>query len=94
MAVAPHTASSANTTFRKELPIKRALVSVTDKTGVVDFVRALHDEFGVEIISTGGTAQVLSQAGISVTPIEAYTGFPEMMDGRVKTLHPLSLIHI
>lgn len=88
MAVAPHTASSANTTFRKELPIKRALVSVTDKTGVVDFVRALHDEFGVEIISTGGTAQVLSQAGISVTPIEAYTGFPEMMDGRVKTLHP------
>lgn len=71
-----------------ESPIKRALVSVTDKSGIVEFARALQDEFGVEIISTGGTARVLAEAGITVRPIEDYTGFPEMMDGRVKTLHP------
>lgn len=71
-----------------DTPIKRALVSVTDKTGVVDFVKALEDEFGVEVISTGGTARVLEDAGVHVVPIEQYTGFPEMMDGRVKTLHP------
>ena len=69
-------------------PIKRALVSVTDKTGIVEFVKALEDEFGVEVISTGGTARVLAEAGVKVVPIEQYTGFPEMMDGRVKTLHP------
>ncbi len=68
--------------------IKRALVSVTDKTGVVEFVKALEDEFGVEVVSTGGTARVLADAGVKVVPIEQYTGFPEMMDGRVKTLHP------
>lgn len=68
--------------------VTRALISVTDKTGVVEFAKALADEFGVEIISTGGTARVLVEAGIPVTPIEEYTGFPEMMDGRVKTLHP------
>ena len=68
-----------------DTPIKRALVSVTDKTGVVDFVKALEDEFGVEVISTGGTARVLEEAGVHVVPIEQYTGFPEMMDGRVKT---------
>ena len=71
-----------------DTPIRRALVSVTDKTGVVDFVKALEDEFGVEVISTGGTARVLEEAGVRVVPIEQYTGFPEMMDGRVKTLHP------
>ena len=71
-----------------DCPIKRALVSVTDKTGVIEFVKALEDEFGVEVISTGGTARVLSEAGVKVVPIEQYTGFPEMMDGRVKTLHP------
>ena len=71
-----------------DCPIKRALVSVTDKTGVVEFVKALEDEFGVEVISTGGTARVLSEVGVKVVPIEQYTGFPEMMDGRVKTLHP------
>ena len=71
-----------------DTPIKRALVSVTDKTGVVEFVKALEDEFGVEVISTGGTARVLEEAGVHVVPIEQYTGFPEMMDGRVKTLHP------
>ena len=69
--------------------IGRALISVTDKTGVVDFARALADEYGVEIISTGGTARVLEEAGVPVTPIEEFTGFPEMMDGRVKTLHPM-----
>ena len=68
--------------------IKRALVSVTDKTGVVDFCRSLVEDFSVEIVSTGGTAAVLQDAGIAVTSIEAVTGFPEMMDGRVKTLHP------
>lgn len=71
-----------------DTPIKRALVSVTDKTGVVAFVKALEEEFGVEVISTGGTARVLEEAGVHVVPIEQYTGFPEMMDGRVKTLHP------
>ena len=68
--------------------IRRALISVYDKTGIVDFARALHDEFGVEIISTGGTATTLQQAGIPVTLVEQITGFPEMLDGRVKTLHP------
>lgn len=68
--------------------IKRALVSVTDKAGVADFCKALVEEFGVEIVSTGGTAHVLEAAGIPVRPIDDLTGFPEMMDGRVKTLHP------
>ena len=68
--------------------IKRALMSVTDKTGIVDFARALHEEFGVEIVSTGGTAKVIEEAGVPVRPIDDLTGFPEMMDGRVKTLHP------
>ncbi len=68
--------------------IKRALVSVTDKTGVAEFARALQDEFGVEIVSTGGTAKALAEAGVDVRPIDDLTGFPEMMDGRVKTLHP------
>ena len=68
--------------------VSRALISVTDKTGVVEFAKALADEFGVEVISTGGTAKVLVEAGVPVVPIEEYTGFPEMMDGRVKTLHP------
>lgn len=68
--------------------VKRALISVTDKTGVADFAKALQDEFGVEIISTGGTAAALEAAGVTVRPIEDFTGFPEMMGGRVKTLHP------
>ena len=68
--------------------IKRALISVTDKTGIVEFARALESEFGVEVISTGGTARALEEAGVKVIPIETYTGFPEMMDGRIKTLHP------
>ena len=71
-----------------ERKIARALISVTDKTGVVDFARQLVGTYGVEIVSTGGTARVLEEAGVPVTPIEAFTGYPEMMDGRVKTLHP------
>lgn len=68
--------------------ISRALISVTDKTGVVAFAQRLVEDYGVEIISTGGTARVLEEAGVPVVPIEEFTGFPEMMDGRVKTLHP------
>ncbi|HJT68334.1 MAG TPA: bifunctional phosphoribosylaminoimidazolecarboxamide formyltransferase/IMP cyclohydrolase [Pyrinomonadaceae bacterium] len=68
-------------------PIKRALVSVSDKSGIVDFVRELKS-LNVEIISTGGTAKGLRDAGIEVRDISDVTGFPEMMDGRVKTLHP------
>lgn len=67
--------------------IKRAIISVTDKTGIVDFAKSLAG-FQVKILSTGGTAKVLRQGGVLVTDISAYTGFPEMMDGRVKTLHP------
>ncbi len=71
-----------------ERQIKRALISVYDKTGIVDFARALVDEFSIEIISTGGTASLLKENGIPVTLVEQVTGFPEMLDGRVKTLHP------
>ena len=67
--------------------VKLALVSVSDKTGLVEFVRGLH-ELGVEFISTGGTKQAIAEAGIPVRDISDYTGFPEMMNGRVKTLHP------
>ncbi len=70
-----------------DLKIARALVSVSDKTSVVEFAKSLS-QMGVEIISTGGTAKALSQAGVEVIGIEAVTGFPEMMNGRVKTLHP------
>jgi len=69
-------------------PIRRALISVFDKTGIVEFAGALVDEFGIEIISTGGTATLLKNAGIPVRLVEEITGFPEMLDGRVKTLHP------
>ena len=67
--------------------IKRAIISVTDKKGIVDFAKSLS-RFDVEILSTGGTAKALRQGGVPVTGISDYTGFPEMMDGRVKTLHP------
>lgn len=69
------------------IAIKRALISVSDKTGIVDFASALSTR-GVEILSTGGTASLLEENGIAVTEVSSYTGFPEMMDGRVKTLHP------
>jgi phosphoribosylaminoimidazolecarboxamide formyltransferase/IMP cyclohydrolase len=68
-------------------PIARALLSVSDKTGLVEFARGLADA-GVALLSTGGTAKALAAAGLDVTEIDAYTGFPEMLDGRVKTLHP------
>lgn len=67
---------------------RRALLSVSDKSGLIDLARELH-RLGVELISTGGTARALADAGLPVTPVERVTGFPEMMDGRVKTLHPL-----
>ncbi len=70
------------------VPIKRALISVSDKTGIVELAQELN-KLGVEIISTGGTAKAISQAGIPVIEISQFTGFPEIMDGRVKTLHPL-----
>ena len=69
------------------MPIKRALLSVSDKTGIVEFARKLH-EAGVEIISTGGTMKAIDDAGIPVTYVSDVTKFPEIMDGRVKTLNP------
>jgi len=71
----------------KEVKIKRALVSVSDKTGAVQLGQMLH-AMGVQILSTGGTARSLQEAGIPVIEVSHYTGFPEMMDGRIKTLHP------
>src|SRR5437763_13027591 len=70
------------------VPVQRALLSVFDKTGLAEFATALHTEFGVELISTGGTAKFLRDLGLPVTDVSQVTGFPEMMDGRVKTLHP------
>ncbi|HEX7115617.1 MAG TPA: bifunctional phosphoribosylaminoimidazolecarboxamide formyltransferase/IMP cyclohydrolase [Steroidobacter sp.] len=69
------------------IPIRRALLSVSDKEGLVELAQAL-DRRGVAILSTGGTASLLEKAGIAVTQVSSYTGFPEIMDGRVKTLHP------
>jgi phosphoribosylaminoimidazolecarboxamide formyltransferase/IMP cyclohydrolase len=69
------------------MKIKRALITVTDKRGIVDFAKSLEN-LGVEIISTGGTAKALKENGVRIIPIEEFTGLPEMMDGRVKTLHP------
>jgi len=68
-------------------PIRRALLSVSDKAGIIEFAQALSQR-GVELLSTGGTARLLADAGLAVTEVSDYTGFPEMMDGRVKTLHP------
>src|SRR6266478_8444700 len=67
--------------------IQRALLSVSDKTGLIALAQVL-EAAGVEVISTGGTARALREAGIKVTDLSAYTGFPEILDGRVKTLHP------
>ncbi|MEH6832008.1 MAG: bifunctional phosphoribosylaminoimidazolecarboxamide formyltransferase/IMP cyclohydrolase, partial [Sulfitobacter sp.] len=69
-------------------PVKRALLSVSDKTGLVEFGQALA-KAGVELLSTGGTAKALREAGLEVKDVAEVTGFPEMMDGRVKTLHPV-----
>src|SRR6059036_881581 len=67
--------------------IKRALISVSDKTGVVEMAKGLA-VLGAEVLSTGGTAKALREAGVKVTDVAAYTGSPEILDGRVKTLHP------
>ncbi|MCK2183479.1 bifunctional phosphoribosylaminoimidazolecarboxamide formyltransferase/IMP cyclohydrolase [Halomonas getboli] len=74
--------SQASTT-----PVRRALISVSDKTGIVDFARGLSEQ-GVELLSTGGTFRLLQESDIPVTEVSEHTGFPEIMDGRVKTLHP------
>jgi phosphoribosylaminoimidazolecarboxamide formyltransferase/IMP cyclohydrolase len=85
-----HTTPGQSTTPNL-VPVRRALISVSDKTGIVEFASALQKEFGVELVSTGGTAKALREApggGLKVRDISDVTGFPEMMDGRVKTLHP------
>src|SRR5687768_16744105 len=69
------------------MSINQALISVSDKSGIIDFARELH-RLGVALLSTGGTAKLLKEAGLAVTEVGDYTGFPEMLDGRVKTLHP------
>ena len=69
------------------IKIKRALISVSDKSGIIDFAKKLQS-YGVQILSTGGTAKAMKEAGIEVTDVSDHTGFPEIMDGRVKTLHP------
>jgi len=79
--------TAADAKPRDRVALRRALLSVSDKTALTDFARALAAR-GVEIISTGGTAKAIKDAGVDVTPVESVTGFPEMMDGRVKTLHP------
>ena len=77
----------AATTQSDLKPVRRAILSVTDKTGIADFARGL-EKLGVELVSTGGTAKLLRESGIRVKDISELTGFPEMLDGRVKTLHP------
>ena len=67
--------------------IKTALLSVSDKTGVLELAQALHAQ-NVKLLSTGGTAKLLADAGLPVVEVASHTGFPEMLDGRVKTLHP------
>src|SRR5688572_23196379 len=83
---APHQ-DAATAHQRVVSKVKRALVSVSDKSGVVEFARALV-ALGVELLSTGGTARLLQKEGLAVTEVSTYTGFAEMLDGRVKTLHP------
>src|SRR6478609_5330518 len=81
------TSNDLQPTAPGKVAIRRALLSVSDKTGIVDFARGLS-ELGVELVSTGGTAGALADAGIPHRSISDYTGFPEIMDGRVKTLNP------
>src|SRR3954464_11406463 len=81
------TASEVQVTAPGEVRVKRALITVSDKTGIADFARCLR-ELDVEIVSTGGTAKHLAEAGIETRPIDDLTGFPEMLDGRVKTINP------
>ena len=70
------------------LPIQRAMLSVTDKTGLVRFAEFLSTKWHVQLVSTGGTMKILADAGLAVSAVSAVTGFPEILDGRVKTLHP------
>ena len=72
---------------RDRIPVRRALISVSDKTGLLDLAKALAEN-GVSIVSTGSTAKTIADAGIAVTEVSQITGFPESLDGRVKTLHP------
>lgn len=74
-----------------KIKISRALISVYDKTGIIEFASELS-KTGIEIISTGGTAKALRESGLTVTDVSDVTGFPEMMDGRVKTLHLKSMV--
>ncbi len=85
MAVSLPTAPSVDL-----VPVRRALLSVSDKTGVIDLARALAER-GVDLVSTGGTAKAIRDAGLPVRDISEVTNFPEMMDGRVKTLHRWSM---
>src|SRR5919202_3715844 len=84
---APSVEAEAVTGSAEEVRVRRALISVSDKTGVVDFARGLAG-LGVEIVSTGGTAAALREAGIEVRDVSDLTGSPEILGGRVKTLHP------
>src|SRR5215217_3270043 len=85
--VAPSAGEEASAGPPEEVRVRRALISVSDKTGVVDFARGLAG-LGVEIVSTGGTASALREAGIEVRDVSDLTGSPEILGGRVKTLHP------
>jgi phosphoribosylaminoimidazolecarboxamide formyltransferase/IMP cyclohydrolase len=85
--MASETKGGASPAAPAEVTVRRALLSVSDKRGLVDFARGLV-ELGVELVSTGGTARELQAEGIPIRPVEDYTGFPEILDGRVKTLHP------
>src|SRR3954466_14686436 len=81
------TVSEVDVTARGEVRVKRALITVSDKTAVAEFAKCLR-ELGIEIVSTGGTAKHLNEAGIETRAIDDFTGFPEMLDGRVKTINP------
>jgi len=83
-----HASSQTNAAAPDLVAVRRALLSVSDKTGIVEFASALQSEFNIELVSTGGTAKALRDAGLNVKDVSELTGFPEMMDGRVKTLHP------
>src|SRR5829696_8349317 len=86
-AVTGKAAAEASAAAERPLEIRRALISVTDKTGVAEFAAGL-EQLGVEVVSTGGTAAALAEAGVKVRSVEDLTGQPEILGGRVKTLHP------
>ena len=90
-SASPTTPDAADQSGRR--PIRRALVSVYDKTGLEELARGLH-EAGVALVSTGGSAALIEGLGLPVTKVEDLTGFPECLEGRVKTLHPVSYTHL